>query len=152
MANIKDSDFQSKHRTEWQDFLWQRFLARFSRIKSSKEARRALDALFSDYEKNVITKRLAALALLREGRSSKEINELLWLSWSTISALKKSLFGNQRVYKSQRSFKKTKKENDFSIKPQKHSWLEDLFGDIDLWELIKNPPRPPGTGIKDSHL
>jgi len=161
MTNAKDRDFsagggsafggQNKHRTEWQDFLWGRFLEKFSGIKSKNQQRTAIDMLFSNYEKQLIIKRLAALILLREGRGSKEISDLLWLSWSTISALKKTFLASG-VYKSQRSFKTTKKQNNLSNKLKEHSWLDNLFGDVDLWEIIKNPPRPRGTGIKNSQL
>ncbi|MEK7192119.1 MAG: hypothetical protein AAB646_01215 [Patescibacteria group bacterium] len=140
MNNINDRDFQNRHRTEWKDFLWDRFLEKFSGIKSKKQQRKAIDLLFSDYEKQLITKRLAALILLREGRGSKEI-----------SAIKKAFLG-PGPYKSQRSFKSMKKESDFTIAPKNLSWLDSLFNDIDLWEIIKNPPRPRGTGIKDSYL
>ena len=152
MTNIKDGDFQNKHRTEWQDFLWTRFLEKFSWIKSGDQKRNAIEALFSNYEKQLIIKRLAAMILLREGKGSKEISDLLWLSWSTISALKKTFSSSGGCYNSQRSFKTIKKTNNSSNKPKQHSWLDALFGDVDLWEIIKNPPRPRGTGIKNSQL
>jgi uncharacterized protein YerC len=150
MAKIKDRDFQNKHRTEWQDFLWDRFLEKFSEIKT-EDRRKAINTLFSNYEKQLITKRLAALILLREGKGSKEISDLLWLSWSTISTLKKT-FLTPGVYKSQRSFKRTKKPTNSSLSQNQSSWLETIFKDVDLWEIIKNPPRPRGMGLKSSHL
>lgn len=141
------SDFQKWHRTEWKDFLWNQFLETIAGAKNKKAISETLDVLFSEYEKSIITKRLAALALIRTGVGSREIGRILWMSHPTISALRKTFFGNSRVYKSQRSFKTPK-----DIKPAKpmikKPWLSELFTDIDIMELLKNPPRPTGTGLK----
>lgn len=144
----KDGDFQKKHRTEWQEFLWRRFLHRVSSLKSKKQSLKAIDALFSDYEKGLIARRLAALALIKDGVGTREISRILWLSTTTISNLKKNILGNNRTYKSRRHFNKMQKMGSTTTHlPTHYSWLDDIF-DIDLWELIKNPPRPPGTGLK----
>jgi hypothetical protein len=141
----KDSDFQKKHRTRRRQFLWCRFLDKFSGVK----AREAINAIFSDYEKRLITKRLAALALIKEGIGAREIGRLLWLSRSTIAALKKIILHPDGDYKSQRSFKRKKHIPRGRIELKKSSsWLDDFFQGVDLWELIKNPPRPPGIGLK----
>lgn len=106
-----------------------------------------MNSLFSEYEKKVVTKRLAALALIKSGRGVREIGRVLWMSTSTINALKKSLFSGQKIYQSQRSFKTVKKITPSRILIKK-SWLEELMKDVDLWELLKNPPRPTGMGLK----
>lgn len=146
MKNIKEIDFKNKHRTKWQDFLWKRFLEQFS----DKKSRKAVNSIFSIYEKSLITKRLAALALIRDGVGTKDISRLLWLSRTTISALKKNYFSNALAdYSSPRSFKKLPKSAKISVQTSDNDWLKDLFGGINLWELIKNPPRPTGMGIKN---
>lgn len=146
--HIKDSDFQRKHRTEWEEFLWDRFLDRVSDLKSKKQSRKVFDALFSDYERKIIVRRLAAMALIREGKGTREISRILWLSTSTVSNLKKNLLGNNEIYKSRRSSRIIRTKHNTN-QPMQHSWLDDLFS-VDLWELIKNPPRPSGTGLKKS--
>lgn len=134
----KISDFQKTHRTKWHDFLWSKFLDQFSNTKSKT----AINVIFSPYEKRLITKRLAALALIKSGCGSREICRLLWISRSTITALKKVVLGKSGSYISQRFLKRKNLGEGGSDKLMKHSWLDDLFKGIDLWELIKNPPRP----------
>ena len=146
MKQIKD--FQNKHRTEWKDFLWGALIDKIIGVKSRDQAKQILNSLFSNYEKEIATKRIAALILIQDGRGYKEISEILWLSHATISALKKNFFGKSNNYKSQRSLKMTKQTNLPKIKIEK-SWLNDLFKDIDIWKLLKNPPRPTGMGLKN---
>jgi len=147
MADYKD--FKNKHRTEWKEFLWDALAEKIASAKSKRQARQILDRLFSDYEKDLAAKRIAALSLIHQGLGYKEISEILWLSHPTISAIKKNFFGNKGVYKSQRSFRSVNKsESSIHIKFTKTSPLIDLLNKIDIWELIKNPPRPTGTGIK----
>ena len=146
---IKDEDFQNRHRTEWREFLWNRFLEKLSGIATKKETSKFINSLFSEHEKSTITKRLAVLALIRSGKGPREISRILWMSPATLSALKKNLFNSPNVYRSQRSYKniKNKITKDSLIKT-KSSFLSELFSEIDIWELIKNPPRPLSTGIK----
>ena len=148
----KIGEFKNKHRTEWQEFLWDQFLEGISKAKSKKKIKEMLDNTLSKHEKRLITQRIAALALFQEGKSYKEIGEILWLSSATISALKKNVFGNGGDYKSQRSLGYHASWSRNTIPFEKKSWLDELFGNIDLWELIKNPPRPSGTGIKSHRL
>jgi len=144
MTTNHHSDFQKKHRTEWQDFLWGRFLDQFSGVKSKG----AVNAIFTNYEKRLIARRLAALALIKKGVGAREIGRQLWLSRNTISALRKNLLGSPKSYRSQRYLKGKRRDDNRLAKFTGYSWLDDLFKDIDLWELIKNPPRPRGIGLK----
>ena len=132
----KQGDFRNKHRTEWHDFLWSRFLEQFSDTKF----RKSINALFSDYEKRLITKRLAALALIQEGMGAREIGRLLWLSRSTIGALKTSFF--KGAYKSQRSLNRKRVHANAKIEIKQNFWFGDFLEDISFWEMIKNPPPP----------
>lgn len=144
LTAMKISDFQKRHRTEWHNFLWQRFLEQFS----GKKAQKAVNAIIGDYEKRLITKRLAALALLREGASTRDIERILWLSRATISALKKSFFSEAEHYISPRLLKGSRRNNKILSKENHNSWLDEIFSNVDIWEIIKNPPRPASTGIK----
>lgn len=139
-------DFTNKHRTDWQDFLWNKFLEQFPGAQSKD----AVNSIFSVYEKRLITRRLAAIALLKEGRGSSEIGRILWLSRATISALKKSFFNRSGNYIGRTKSKKIdRRVKEVSTPPlSKRSWLDDLFGEVDIWEIIKNPPRPRGMGLK----
>lgn len=145
-----EKDFQNKHRTEWKDFLWDKFLDRVAKTKTKQEAGDFLNALFSEYEKETIIRRLAALALIRSGKGVREIGRVLWMSTGTIGAIKKNFFLRSKAYKSQRSLKALQQPEPLAEILTNRSWLEALLGDIevDLWELIKNPPRPPGIGLK----
>jgi hypothetical protein len=63
------------------------------------------------------------------------------------------LFGHQGVYRSRRQSKQSRTQRSKKTHPiiNPSSLLEDLR-DTDFWELIKNPPRPPGTGLKRSSM
>ena len=146
-------DFQKRHRTEWKEFLWEAFIDKIANAKSRDQAGQVLNVLFSDSGKEKVAKRIAAQVLIRAGKGYKEIGEILWLSHATISAYKKNLLGKSKNYKSQRAFKNANRNNTPSIITAKtNSWLDnffDSFDEIDLWELLKNPPRPTGTGLKN---
>ena len=96
-----DINFKNKHRTEWQEFLWNNLLEKLTGTKTKKETGGIINSLFSDYERKIIVKRLAALALIRSGMGTREIMRTLWTSPATISALRKNFFGNPNIYKSQ---------------------------------------------------
>lgn len=127
--------------------MWNKFLEKIAGANTVRETGVIINALFSEYEKSIITKRLAALALIRSGVGVRDISRALWMSTGTIGVLKKNFFGDQKAYKSQRSLKATKKESPKNILFSKKSWMDDLFGNIDLLELLKNPPRPRGLGV-----
>lgn len=85
MDHKKISEFKSKK--HWVDYIWQRLL---EDIKHPA-LRSALDHLLSSYEKNIIVNRLAAVLLIREGKTYRQIGEELWLSHNTIRSLKRVL-------------------------------------------------------------
>lgn len=80
-----------KSRKEWEGAIWPGFLEDIKRADSKKKIARLLDNILSSNEKKLISKRLAALTLIRAGASYKEIGRILWISPSTVSALKKSI-------------------------------------------------------------
>jgi Trp operon repressor len=149
-------DFQKQHRTEWEEFLWEALIDKITNAQSGEQVKQVLNTLFSDSEKEKVVKRIAAQVLIRAGKGYKEIGEILWLSHATISAHRKNLLEKSQNYKSQRAFK-TGNRSDAApiITTATKTWLDDFFdsfNEIDLWELLKNPPRPPGTGLKNHIL
>ena len=80
-------------RKEMEAGIWKRLTGELARISSPSEMERALAALTTAYEREQIIKRTFAIKLLKEGKSYNEIGRILWLSPTTISALKKSVRG-----------------------------------------------------------
>lgn len=134
MKNIPNigKDFLRKHRTEWKVFLWNKFLEKIAGTKTVSEAGKIINSLFSEYEKEIITKRLAALALIRSGVGVRDIGRVLWMSTGTIGVLKKNFFSGQKNYKSQRSLKTSKTDRSSDVLPDKKSWIDEVFSDVDL--------------------
>ena len=131
----KISEFNS--RKEWEDFIWSKFLESAERAKDDRKLKIFLDGLLSTSEKRLIVKRLAALNLIKAGKTYKEIGEILWISPNTLSALKKSIL-NQSAYLSARHYykiAKNKKEGKIKGLPP-----QTIF---DYW---LNLPMPTKTG------
>lgn len=89
------------YRNKLENHLWREFLKSLQASKSAGELGLILDRLLTVSEKSRIAKRWAALVLLKEGKSYKEIGRILWTGPQKISALKKSLCGDS-VYRSGR--------------------------------------------------
>ena len=88
---------KSNSRKEWEDYAWERLLKDFAKISSPRDIENILAKIVTAHEKKQIAKRLAAVELLKQGKSYKEISRILWLSPTTISALKKSINGGDYV-------------------------------------------------------
>ena len=144
MKNYKPQGNES--RKEWEALLWEQLVSRLAESKSA-ELKKNLDILISEDERRNILIRAAIIALISEGKSYKEISALLWVSPATISVIKKNIFGKFGSYKNYRLLPKSSISRIESGKKEINKSLPDIFSDIDLWELIKNPPRPPGIGI-----
>ena len=97
-------------REKWFNYAWSKII---NDVKNST-LNIVLDSLLTSYEKQIIVNRVAALILIKEGKTYKQIGEELWLSPTTIRSLKKILEqNNTKEYASYRSFKnklKIKKE------------------------------------------
>lgn len=133
------------------EVVWDELLDKLSNTKSKKELKRALESLVSEYEKRTILRRLAVNALVQRGKSYKKIGEILWISPQTISAIKKNSFNFATAYKSYRfSPRKSKWSRSTGVIKSKKTFLDSLFEDVDLWELLTNPPRPVGSGLISS--
>lgn len=124
--------YKFKSRKEWEDFLWLKFLENAEKARADKYLKNFLDGLLSINEKKLIIKRLTALAMIKAGKSYKEMEEVLWVSPSTISALKKSVL-KQSGYQSNRHYaEKSANEKRKRIKglPQRNIfdyWLNFPF-------------------------
>lgn len=148
----KVDDLRGKSAEAWMETLWKELLEKLTDLKD-EHFKCALEKLISEDEKKMILRRMAVAALVRKGKSYRDIGNILWVSPSNISAIKKNIF-QAGHYKSQRSFKTTRQTNSPNKALFKKSWLDELlsgFDGIDLWELIKNPPRPTGMGIKSGN-
>ncbi len=139
---------RGKEAEKWMGVLWDELLTKLTDLKSKKEFQRALESLISDHEKKIILRRLAVNALVRSGKSYRKIGEILWIAPQTISVIKKNSFNMTASYKSYRSSPRQSKFSG-SVKIEK-SFSESLFENIDLWDLLTNPPRPSGSGLISS--
>lgn len=118
---IDSSRFHS--RKEWEEFLWRELLRQISRIKSTENLDGFLQCFISKHERNIMLKRLTALMMLKEGKSYREIGRLLWISPSTLSALRRSALLNPANYVTRREREKSKQRM-----PKKRH--ENIFGEI----------------------
>lgn len=73
-----------KSRKEWEKFIWGKFLKSIKDIDSNKGLGKLLDSVLSENEKRLIIKRMVAISLIRQGKTYKEIGEILWISPETI--------------------------------------------------------------------
>jgi len=134
---------------EQAETLWDEFLTKLSALKSKEEIKSVLEKLISQDEKTMMLRRLTAVALIKSGKSYREIGEILWLSPNTISTIKKNLLGSHKNYKSYLSFYGGPKKYSGEIRIQKSFW-EKMWGDLDIWDILMNPPRPQGIGLLNS--
>jgi len=76
---------------EWEKYVWKKLLADFVKANSPSEVEKLLELFITEHERQQIVKRVAAVSMFDQGRSYREIEERLWLSSSTISAIRKSM-------------------------------------------------------------
>src|SRR3989344_6201734 len=97
-----------KSRNDWFIHAWLKFL---KDIKNP-DAADALNSLLSSREKIMIINRMAAMVLIREGKTYRQIGEELWVSPTTVRSLKRTLENNLKEYQSYRLLrnKRNKKE------------------------------------------
>ena len=129
-----------KSRREWESFLWIAFVEQLVSAKSKTSLRNKLEKVLSEAEKQIILKRITAVMLIREGKSYKEIGELLWISPSTISSIKKNFWTNSAGYKSRRQIEKMEGR---PVKKTRGSYIN--------YALLnkKSDKEPPISGIWD---
>ncbi len=135
---------------KWMAELWDQLASKLAKAGSEKEIKKILERLISNYEKTIILKRLGVLTLVKSGLSYKKISEVLWISPNTISTMKKNALGNSNDYRSYRLFYGGPiTSGEIKFKKSKSFW-NSVFVDVDLWDLLTNPPRPVGMGLRDS--
>lgn len=138
MKNIpKIKNFKS--RREWEEFIWQRLTEFLVNESTPKTIDKYLRTLLTKNERLQMIKRAVAISMLKQGKSYREIGELLWLSPTTISALRKSM-RQEDGYISSYSRSKKKEPNHKPL--SKKEWTELRFS---LWieTLFTLPPPPP---------
>ncbi len=108
MTTKPSKRLSGKSAEEWQESLWDIFIDALLKIKSRQELKKAIAGLFSAQERSFMLRRLATTALLKEGKSYQEIGEILWISPSTISAIKRHLINHGHSYKGSGALKTEK--------------------------------------------
>ncbi|MFH1162307.1 MAG: Trp family transcriptional regulator [Candidatus Jorgensenbacteria bacterium] len=88
-------------RKKWEGLAWQKFLETAERASSDRKLNLLLDSVLSASEKRLMVRRLAIMALIGQGKTYREIGRRLWLSPSTVSAIKKGM-GGHSLYRSRR--------------------------------------------------
>jgi len=83
------SKFES--RKKWEAAVWKQIVDGLVNTNSTQDLEQALDILLTSHEKQQIVKRASAISLLRQGKTYKEIGEMLWMSPQTVSVIKKSM-------------------------------------------------------------
>jgi uncharacterized protein YerC len=106
MENL--SEFKS--RKEWEAAIWGKFLENIRQSKSKRELKEFFNGLLSAGEKKAIIKRLIAISLIKQGKTYRDIREIVWISHNTISALKKML-KKRSEYQNNPSLNKKNKMN-----------------------------------------
>jgi len=81
-----------------ENYFWLKLCENIEK-SSSKGTIKVLNSLLSMSEKGMIAKRLAAVSLIRSGKSYREIGRILWMSPSTVSAIKKEYGQNNQLSK-----------------------------------------------------
>lgn len=131
-----DKKFNSKK--EWEAHVWSKLVNGFVETNSAQEVAGALDMLLTAHEKKQMINRASAISLLKQGMSYSEIGKILWLSPTTISAIKKSI-REQAGYISRYA---RNKKSEIKQKPlTKEEWKQLKFS---LWmESFFTLPYPP---------
>ncbi len=129
-----------KSRKEWENYIWAVLIRAVAKTDSMKEIEKMLDMLLTAHEKKQMIKRASAISLLKQGKSYSEIGEVLWLSPTTISAIRKSLRTKEGyVTRYTRNKKPEKKQKPLTKEELAQllftQWVESLF-------ILPPPPLP----------
>ncbi len=116
---------QFKSRKEWEEFIWQKVIKELTDIGSADKTQKFLEGLIGEYEKKLIIRRLTTILLLKEGLSYRAIGEILWVSPSTISAIKRSVLA-KATYAPRRKHLTTKYKEQLR-KMDLRDFAEDSF-------------------------
>ena len=127
-------------RKEWEVHVWKKLVEGLAKATSSQGIERSLEMLVTAHERKQIIKRAAAVSLLRQGKTYREIGEMLWLSPTTISAIRKSMrVGEGYVSRYTRRKKREKLQKPLTKKEWRRLrfklWIEAIF-------TLPPPPTP----------
>lgn len=146
MKSLLSTD-KFKSRREWEKYTWSQLTKLLAKANSADKIRESLNMLLTAHEKKQVLNRASAISLLRQGKSYREIGELLWLSPETISAIRKSL-QSQKGYVSRyaRNKKSEKRQKSLTKKELEQllftQWVDSLF-------TLPPPPIPhPRLGYR----
>lgn len=106
-----------KSRKEFDGYVWNQIVENLAKTLSPRDIERSLTMLTTASERKQITRRAAALELLKQGKSYNEISKALWLSPTTISAIRKSLRGG-KGYVSGYGWGNTRRKGGWSVYPR----------------------------------
>ena len=143
--NKKPKQIMGKEADQWMENLWDDLLNKIVASNSKDKVRKILESLLSEDERKMILRRLGVITFAKMGKSYREISEALWLSPNTISTIRKNIIDG-KIYKSYRKFYGGRKIYSSGPRIRKSLW-EEMLSDIDIWDLLLNPPRPVGMGL-----
>ena len=129
-----------KSRREWEANVWSKLIGGFTRISSPQEMEKSLNLLLTSHEKTQMIKRASAISLLKQGKSYREIGELLWLSPTTVNAIRKSLRRKKGYVSDYMHNKKPEKKQKPLTKKELGQLLFTIWADS-LFTL-PSPPIP----------
>ena len=127
-----------KSRKEWEARVWSKLIEGFTKINSPQEMEKALNLLLTSHEKTQMIKRASTVSLLKQGKSYREIGELLWLSPTTVNAIRKSLRMKKGYISNYMHNKKPEKRQ----KPLTKKELDQLLFTLWVESLFTLPPPP----------
>lgn len=111
---------KKESRREWETAIWKKLIQELAAASSSREVEQMLNALFTAHEKKQFIDRAAAMALLEQRKTYREIGDILWLSPATISAVRKSLQAKKGYVSRYARWKvEGRKKKHFSVLPQR---------------------------------
>jgi len=116
---------------QWMEIVWERILERTSGSHSKSEVKKFLESLLSEKERRFLLRRLAVVALLRSGKSYKDIGRILWVSPQTISTIKRNFLGKSKQYRSHRSIH-PKKQGEPRKLPNDNLAVDFIFGFLSI--------------------
>ena len=127
-----------KSRKEWETHVWKKVIEGLGKTNSFKEVEQSLNMLLTSYEKKQIINRAVAISLLRQGRSYSQIGEMLWLSPTTINAIRKSMRAQSGYVSHYTRNKKPEKKQ----KPLSKEELDQLLFSAKVEAFFTLPPPP----------
>ena len=127
-----------KSRKDWESRMWSKLIEGFTKINSPQEMEKSLNLLLTTHEKTQMIKRASAISLLKQGKSYSEIGKMLWLSPTTINAIRKSIRA-QEGYVSDYTWNKKLEKNQ---KPLTKEELDQLLFTLWVESLFTLPPPP----------